>query len=104
MKQIPTGTLQVGNKSGILYKYEKGGSLLTTRINVASASKWVSSSLFMTLVRDGIMSLNDRPGKYLPWWTSSPSDPRYNITLKKLLSFTSGLADGIICPCFLVDW
>mmetsp|Transcript_37710 Transcript_37710/g.58869 ORF Transcript_37710/g.58869 Transcript_37710/m.58869 type:complete len:311 (+) Transcript_37710:409-1341(+) len=43
------------------------------------------------IVQDGFMSLQDKPGRYLPFWTNDPSDPRGQITLHHLLSFTSGL-------------
>lgn len=36
------------------------------------------------------MTWDDKPQKFISWWTNSSSDPRSNITLKDLLSFTSG--------------
>ena len=51
------------------------------------------------LVNDGTLSFDDHAHKYLDWWTKDPSDPRSRITLKHLLSFTSGyLRDGIASP------
>lgn len=36
------------------------------------------------------MSLSDRPQDYLAYWTNDPADPRSQVTLEQLLSFTSG--------------
>lgn len=57
-----------------------------------SASKWVSAVTIMKQVERGLMSLSDRPQRFLPFWTTDPSDARSNITLQHLLSFTSGFA------------
>ena len=50
--------------------------------------------VIMDLVEQGVMSLDDRPQDYLAWWTSDPADPRSEITLEQLLSFTSGFDTG----------
>jgi CubicO group peptidase (beta-lactamase class C family) len=51
-------------------------------------------------VEDGVMALDDHPQDYLSWWTSDPADPRSEVTLEQLLSFTSGLGGGIgEVPC-----
>jgi hypothetical protein len=42
------------------------------------------------LVADGTMSYDDKANKYLKWWPKDPSDVRSEITLRHLLSFTSG--------------
>jgi len=40
----------------------------------------------------GTMSFDDKANKYLDWWSKDPSDPRSNITLRRLLTFQSGVA------------
>ncbi len=56
-------------------------------IAIASASKWVSSTVFLALVQDGKLSLDDTTGQVLGWTEPDIKD----ITLRHLLSFTSGL-------------
>jgi CubicO group peptidase (beta-lactamase class C family) len=50
--------------------------------------------IIMDLVEQGVMSLDDKPQDYLIWWTSNPDDPRSEITLEQLLSFTAGFNAG----------
>jgi CubicO group peptidase (beta-lactamase class C family) len=45
-------------------------------------------------VKDGsVSSLDDLANKYVPWWTKNKSDPRSRVTLRHLLSFTSGFGN-----------
>jgi len=66
----------------------------------ASLSKWPSAVMISGLVNDGTMSYDDKASKYLKWWATDPSDPRSAITLRHLLSFTSGFDEDAyeICP------
>merc|ERR1719313_2530960 len=51
--------------------------------------------MFVGLVNDGtIKSLDDPAHKYVTWWTSDPKDKRSRVTLRHLLSFTSGFGGG----------
>jgi len=61
-------------------------------IAVASASKFVTGLLLFTLISDGTLSLDDDVTEVLSW----PEDKR-GITLRHLLSFTSGLAPNQFC-------
>jgi len=67
-------------------------------MEIMSASKWVSAVTIMKQVERGFMSLGDHPQRFLPFWTSDPADPRSNITLAHLLSFTSGFAGQAADP------
>lgn len=58
-----------------------------TPVPIASASKWPSGMLLMSLVGDGTLSLDDSVGRWLP---DAPADKR-GITLRQLFSHTSGL-------------
>ena len=62
----------------------------TRAIPVASASKWVTSTVILALVADGKLSLDDTTGKWLKW-----TGVKGSITLRQLLSFTSGLRDPL---------
>ena len=35
-----------------------------------------------------------RAHEYVPWWTRDPADAKSNVTLRHLLSFTSGFGGG----------
>ncbi len=58
---------------------------------VASASKWVTSTAILALVADGTLTLDDTIGQWLGW-----IGKKAPITIRQLLSFTSGLA-GVLC-------
>ncbi len=90
--------LIVGNADGELYAYGKGaGYPDIPGVQIASASKWWTSILLMTLVEQGIMSLDDRPQDYIEWWTDNPNDQRSQITLEHLLSMTAGFRSEPLC-------
>ena len=80
----------IGNAEGIQYSTTKGDFDLDTVVSIASASKWLTSATIMTLLDDGLMSLDDTPADYFDWWTDDPADPRSQVTVSMLLSFTSG--------------
>ena len=54
---------------------------------VASASKWLSAGVIMSLVDEGKLSLNDTLGKFLPLFTKNKKG---NITIRQCFSHTSG--------------
>jgi len=73
---------------------------LEAPLPVASASKWVSSSVILRLVQEGVLSLDDTVQRWLPTWGVGSTDGRAELRLSHLLSFTSGMADQRT-PC---DW
>lgn len=62
----------------------------TTRIPIASASKWLSALAIERLVERGTMSWGDTVGQYIP---TAPVD-KQAITLGELFSHTSGLTQN----------
>lgn len=56
----------------------------------ASLSKWPAAIMISGLVADGTMSYDDPVNKYLSYWATEETDVRSKITLRDLLSFTSG--------------
>ena len=79
-----------------VFEYVKGAQFTAeSSISFASATKLLTASCLMTLVDEGLLSLSDKPSKFLAWWTTNASDERSQITLEHLLSFTSGLANGV---------
>lgn len=63
-----------------------------SRLAVASASKLVSAMVLFEVVRRGQLTLDSTTGQVLGW-----SGPRAAITLRHLLSFTSGLPPANAC-------
>lgn len=65
------------------------GSFTPDRVvPVASASKWISAGVIMALVDDGVLSLEDKAGRYLPEFTGRKGD----ITIRQMFSHTHGLS------------
>jgi CubicO group peptidase (beta-lactamase class C family) len=60
----------------------------TTKIPVASCSKWFSAALVMTFVDEGKLKLDDTVGKYLPMLTKSGKG---SITISQCLSHLTGV-------------
>lgn len=66
----------------------------------ASLSKWPSAVMISGMVQDGILSYDDKANKYLKYWATDEQDHRSGVTLRQLLSFTSGLQTDSYLPCF----
>lgn len=67
-----------------------------TLFQVASMSKWITAWGVMTLVEKGRIDLDAPVSRYLKRWKLPPSD--YNndeVTIRRLLSHTAGLTDGL---------
>ncbi len=64
---------------------------------IASATKWFSGALIMSLVDDGTLSLDDRASRYLPYMTGE----KESITVRQLMSHTSGFGGEfpLVDPC-----
>jgi serine-type D-Ala-D-Ala carboxypeptidase/endopeptidase len=71
----------------VIYRKAFGRYNVDTVVPIASASKLIASSTIMTLVDEGKMALDAPISKYLPKLTGQAA----NITLRELLSHTSGL-------------
>ena len=85
----------VGTAEGNVFTYEHGEMKMTSRIGTASTSKWPVAMMFAGLVEDGtIGSLDDLASQYVPWWGTDKADNRSRVTVRHLLSFTSGFGGG----------
>lgn len=63
-----------------------------TPIVLASALKWPTAALVLSVVDEGRMALSDTPQRWLgDGWGAEARDARRNITLAQLLGMTSGL-------------
>jgi len=75
-----------------VYERMLGGFTADTRVAVASASKLVSGLVLFDLVRRGLLGLDATTGDVLGWTGANAA-----ITLRHLLSFTSGLPRETAC-------
>ncbi|ELR72860.1 D-alanyl-D-alanine carboxypeptidase [Fulvivirga imtechensis AK7] len=67
-----------------------------TVFQVASLSKWVSAWGVMKLVEEGKLALDTPVSKYLTRWQLPPGDfDNDGVTVRRLLSHTAGLTDGL---------
>ncbi|MBX7127329.1 MAG: beta-lactamase family protein [Cyclobacteriaceae bacterium] len=67
-----------------------------TVFQVASLSKWISAVGVMKLVEDGKLDLDVPVEKYLTRWHLPPSEfDNDEVTVRRLLSHTAGLTDGL---------
>jgi CubicO group peptidase (beta-lactamase class C family) len=77
----------------VIYEKAFGDYSLNTVVPIASATKWISASVIMSLVDEGKISLDTPISKYLPNFTGDKG----RITLRQLLSHTSGLPGNHRC-------
>lgn len=67
-----------------------------SQFQVASLSKWVTAWGVMTLVESGRVDLDAPVSRYLRRWKLPPSGhDNYQVTVRRLLSHTAGLTDGL---------
>ncbi len=64
-----------------------------TELPVVSAVKWLSAAAILALVDEGTLRLDDSVSRYMPYFKGD----KRGITLRQLLSHTSGLPD--YAPC-----
>lgn len=74
-----------------------GSSSAVTHYESASTSKWVSAVIILRLVDQGKLSLQDTPSRWIAEWPLGAEHPLSRMTLRQLLSFTSGLVDDPVC-------
>ncbi|MCI0565904.1 beta-lactamase family protein [bacterium] len=76
-----------------LYKNAVGNQTIATPNLLASETKLTSGTVMMTLVDDGLIALDDRIDKYLPYFT----DAKGAVTIRQLLAQTHGLLEYHSC-------
>jgi len=90
---FPGASLMLFKDGETIYEHHFGTFGPTTTVPIASSSKWLSGAVIMSLVDDGVISLDDTVSEYLPDWTGEKG----TITIRQLFSHTSGLADSNAC-------
>lgn len=87
------GVLRVVDADGrVLHDRSIGSVDGSTPLSVASSTKWLTAATFMTLVDDGLITLDDDVGRWLPEFAGATPA----LTARQLLTHTSGVRDH---PC-----
>jgi CubicO group peptidase (beta-lactamase class C family) len=92
----------VADRKGVVFSEAVGRAEITplrpltvdTPMRVASISKLVVAIAVMRLVEEGRLDLDADVSKYLGWKLRNPAYPDKAVTLRQLLSHTSGIEDG----------
>lgn len=91
-----------GDAKGRSFTFQKGNTTMTTPLIMASSSKFPASMAIVGVVADGYLGFDTYAREVWPWWSSDIADPRSRVTLRTLLSFTSGFYSsdaGGSLPC-----
>jgi CubicO group peptidase (beta-lactamase class C family) len=80
--------MYLGRSDSTVYCYRQGKYNSDTQLPIMSATKLVTATVLMTLVEEGKLKLDDQVSKYL---ISFRSSEKHNITLRQLLTHTSGI-------------
>lgn len=92
-RRLRGAVMLLAKNNQVIYEKAFGDYSLTTVVPIASATKWISASVIMSLVDEGKLSLDTPISKYLPNFTGKKG----TITLRQLLSHTSGLPGNHRC-------
>lgn len=79
-----------GDASGRRFMFEKGRTRMSSELMMASASKFPAALAIARTVAEGHLTFDTLAHEVFPWWTQDPTDRRSRVTLRHLLSFTSG--------------
>jgi CubicO group peptidase (beta-lactamase class C family) len=93
-------TLLLGTENGTFFEDSKGDSSSMTIYASASTSKWVTAAVILSFLAR--LELDTPASQAIDWWTDDAADPRSKVTLRHLLSFTSGLQSSTDHLCVLV--
>lgn len=88
-------TLFVKSANGSTFLHSTGNSSESTVYKSASSSKLVTAVIILSLVNDGVLSLEDNPQTFITSWPTTGNLAA--IKLRHLLSFTSGLSEEPLC-------
>mmetsp|Transcript_41206 Transcript_41206/g.96150 ORF Transcript_41206/g.96150 Transcript_41206/m.96150 type:complete len:410 (+) Transcript_41206:108-1337(+) len=79
-----------GRADGRHFTFEKGATSMTTPLAMASSSKFPAAIAVAGCVAEGHLNFDTFAHQVFPWWTSDPAVPKSRVTLRNLMSFTSG--------------
>ena len=93
---LPGASLLVVQHGELIEQEAWLGYTLDTAVPIASASKWLTAATIMTLVDEGLIALDEPISTYIP---DAAGTRAGEITMRQLLSFTSGLVSEDDVPC-----
>lgn len=93
---LPGASLLVLHEGELVEQQALGSYTLDTVVPIASASKWLAGATIMTVVDEGRIDLDAPIRTYLPQATG----PSGRITMRQLVSLTSGLEYDDRIPCY----
>lgn len=95
--QFPGGlAVEVLTPAGVVHSLSAGGFSPAEAVLVASASKWVSATVLLRLVDQGLLSLDTPTAALLRDADGAPwSGPLGSARLRHLLSFTTGISGDV---------
>eukprot|EP00937_MAST-01D_sp_MAST-1D-sp2_P001896 g1896.t1 len=101
-KYLTNFAVSAGDATGRKYTYEGGNVTMSSTLMMASASKFPAATAIAGVVAEGHLTFDTPVSKVFSWWSKDARDPRSAVTLRHLLSFTSGFywkdASGVV-PC-----
>jgi serine-type D-Ala-D-Ala carboxypeptidase/endopeptidase len=81
----------------LLFERSRGTIGPSTAVPIASATKWLSGAVIMSLTDDGTLALDDPIGRHLP---AAPAEAR-GITVRQAFGLTAGMVPRM--PCMNVE-
>jgi CubicO group peptidase (beta-lactamase class C family) len=84
-------TVLLETRAGRRFTFSHGASSPTTSYESASTSKLVTAAVIVDLIDQGKLTLDTKPSDLIDFWTDN------TVTLRQLLSFTSGYNDEPLC-------
>jgi CubicO group peptidase (beta-lactamase class C family) len=99
---IPGVAVAIVDREGVVFSAGYGWADVENRVpmtpdtvtNIASISKTFTNAAVMQLVEEGQLGLDDDVGQHLPFAVRHPEYPEVPITVRQLLTHTSGIEDG----------
>ncbi|MBX9617160.1 MAG: beta-lactamase family protein [Caulobacteraceae bacterium] len=80
----------IGDRNGLLYRYQRGAMATDRPVLIASATKLLLGTTAWLMVEDGLLAPTTLASAQIDFWNRDASDPRSRVTLEQLFSFTSG--------------
>lgn len=90
---LPGAASLVVRDGTVLHDRTYGAYTRQTEVPIASASKWLTSAMIMTLVDEGLLDLDVPVSRWLPEWDGD----KQAVTLRLLLSHRAGVSGAAGC-------
>ena len=94
---LPNVSFIAGDARGRQHSFDKGSMTLQKVLPLASSSKFPAALAIADVVQNGHLSFDTRVADVFAWWNAT--DHRSNVTLRHLLTMTSGLVCADVANC-----